>query len=132
MKGIRKFVFRAQNAGAIRSRWEARDTETGEETMASIELTPEVLRALGEGLSALSDGDVLDGDAVDSVEILLEGLGYLRSGLTVYKARDDEIQERRAQQAEETRQWEVRNIRWMAHLAANPRMSPEELHRTFE
>jgi hypothetical protein len=48
--------------------------------VAHIELTKEVLRALGEGVDRLNDGDTNDRDAADAVDAMLDSLGYVREG----------------------------------------------------
>ena len=48
-------------------------------------LTPAVLRALGEGVSRLNDGDMSDGEAADTVVETMRGLGYRKSGYDFVK-----------------------------------------------
>lgn len=45
--------------------------------MAHIELSKSVLRALGEGVAGLDDGDTKDNKAADEVRTELEKLGYV-------------------------------------------------------
>lgn len=82
--------------------------------MATIELTPAVLRVLAEGLDRLNDGDDRDRSMVDDVEETLMDLGYLRSNLSIWEATADEIQTVRDQAAADKARFEAQEAKWSA------------------
>jgi len=96
--------------------------------MATIELTPEILRTLGHGLDRLNDGDLRDREVVDKVDALLEGLGFLRSGGHVYQASSEEILATQKQREKDQIRAAAREKYMERKCAENPDLSMEEVY----
>lgn len=103
--------------------------------MSAIILTPDVIRALAQGLDRLNDGDLDDRAAADRVDLLLAQAGYLRSGTSLWAAGPAEVQEwqeRQVREAAEAVAWETAwNEKWSACVADHPGEDEDKLYARF-